>query len=54
MDEVLFCPKNEECPGTLRYPGYYEKIYSFVYLCSVDSFDYFSITSVYEQNMNKK
>ena len=24
-------PKNEECPGTFRHPGYYEK---FIYVCN--------------------
>ena len=51
MEASFFVPKNEECPGTLRYPGYYEKIYSFKLIrVSVDNY---SIAIKYEQNVNK-
>ena len=51
MLKSFFVPKNEECPGTLRHPGYYEKIYSFKLIS--DSVDYYSIAIKYEQNVNE-
>ena len=27
---LKYAPYDEECPGTFRHPGYYEKIYLFV------------------------
>ena len=52
---LKYAPYDEECPGTFRHPGYYEK---FIYVCSnvrhpVSSLYKLSILLKYEQSVNK-